>query len=77
MCPVPALTWQVLGTGLEDFWDSGYGFSLIDPGFSPAPPTTDTDGEIRLCRRDAAGKDAVCSITGTPFQHASAGVPRT
>ena len=27
---------QVLGTGLEDFWDSGYGFSLIDPGMCHA-----------------------------------------
>lgn len=25
---------QVLGTGLEDFWDSGYGFSLVAPGES-------------------------------------------
>ena len=67
---------QVLGTGLEDFWDSGYGFSIVDPGKSAAglPPSTDTDGEIRRCRRDSSGRDAVCPVTGSPFQHPSAGI---
>ena len=64
---------QVLGTGLEDFWDSGYGFSLIAPGVTPPPPSTDTDREIRVCEQ-AGGKDTVCSVTGRPFQHPSAGV---
>lgn len=68
--PLPG---QVLGTGLEDFWDSGYGFSLIDPGVVPTPPSSDTDGEIRHCRK-VEGRDSICSVTGTPFQHPSAGI---
>ena len=27
----------MLGTGLEDFFDSAYGFSIIAPGYDPAP----------------------------------------
>ena len=41
---------------------------------NPLPPSSDSDGEVRLCTRDKAGNDAVCSVTGAPFQHPSAGV---
>ena len=64
---------QVLGTGLEDFFDSGYGFSIIGPGVTPEPYSTDTDGEIRTCQRKD-GVDTFCSVEGLPFQHPSSGV---
>ena len=68
-----SLPGQVLGTGLEDFWDSAFGFSLIDPGASPQPRSTDTDGEIRQCLQ-VDGRDTFCPVTGAPFQHSTAGV---
>ena len=64
---------QVLGTGLEDFWDSAFGFSIIAPGRYPQPPSTDTDGEVRRCEMNK-GQDTLCEVEGAPFQDSSAGV---
>ena len=44
---------MVLGTGLEDFFDSAFGFSIVAPGIPGAPPlirsceAAETDGEQR------------------------------
>ena len=62
---------QVLGTGLEDFWDSSSGFSLING--KPPLPSTDTDGEVRRCEMHK-GQDTLCEVEGAPFQDSSAGV---
>ena len=66
---------QVLGTGLEGFFDSACGFSIVTPGVTPPPPSSDTDGEIRQCsKKPGTSVDTVCSLDGLLFQHPSAGV---
>jgi hypothetical protein len=52
----------------------GLGFSLIDPGKKTLPWSSDSDGEIRQCRKDSKGVDTYCEKTGSPFQFATSGV---
>lgn len=56
-----ALPGQVLGTGLEDFFDSAYGFSIVAPGYNPAPPGL----------YPGYGSP---EVVGAPFQHPSSGI---
>jgi hypothetical protein len=56
-----SLPGQVLGTGLEDFFDSAYGFSIIAPGYTPTPP-------------DLYPGEGVCEKEGAPYQHPSSGI---
>ena len=57
---------QVLGTGLEDFFDSAYGFSIIAPGY--APPTGNAD-PARLYPGEGVNE-----VEGYPYQHPSSGI---
>jgi hypothetical protein len=57
---------QVLGTGLEDFFDSAYGFSIVAPGYVPA---TGPASPSRLY----PGK-GVNPVEGLPYQHPSSGI---
>ena len=73
--PLPAM---VVGTGLADFFDSAFGFSIIGP--DPADPTS--SGFSRTIQRSCNGTvnpqgplgPTVCEREGTLFQHETSGV---
>ena len=72
----------MLGTGLEDFFDSAYGFSIVQDGtptpWAPTPRSSDSDSELRRCVKKTAGDptsaDLFCPVEGAPFQHPGSGV---
>jgi hypothetical protein len=77
-----ALPAQPVGTGFEDFFDSGYGFSIIgpDPKNASDPKYGDTPGSSviqRVCNgtvNPVTQPAGVCEKQGTWFNHATSGL---
>ena len=77
-----ALPAQPVGTGFEDFFDSGYGFSIIGPDPKNASDAKygDSPGSSvmqRVCNgtvNPVAQPEGVCEQQGTAFHHATSGL---